>query len=75
MDSENRLEKEISDAIFQQNLIDENERLNLEMAIQAQRIADLEKAQLPEKQKFFTRFFTGGKSISKIERGSINNSI
>ena len=51
MDSEDRLEKEISDAIFQQNLIDENERLNLEMAIQAQRIADLEKAQLPEKQK------------------------
>ena len=52
MDSEDRLEKEISDAIFQQNLIDENERLNLEMAIQAQRIADLEKAQLPEKQIF-----------------------
>ena len=31
MDSEDRLEKEISDAIFQQNLIDENERLNLEI--------------------------------------------
>jgi len=69
-------QKEITDEEYQQNLIDENEKLNLELATQAQRIIELEKAQSqPEKQNFFTRFFTGGKSTSKIERRSSDSDL
>jgi hypothetical protein len=44
------------------------------MAVQAQRNQELERAQ-PEKKNFVTRFFTGGKSISKIERRSSDSDL